>query len=65
MKKIDVEEEISIDLSISSYIQKNIDSSSQKIEIYQDIANSKSEEEVQNVIDEIIDRYGENAKRSA
>ena len=62
-EKIDVEEEISIDLSISSYIpEEYIDSSSQKIEIYQDIANSKSEEEVQNVIDEIIDRYGEMPK---
>lgn len=30
-----------------------------KIEIYQDIASSNSEEDISNVIDELIDRYGE------
>ena len=59
-EKGEEEEEISIDLNISSYIpEEYIENSSQKIEIYQDIANSRSEEDIQNVIDEIIDRYGE------
>ena len=59
-EKVEEEEEITIDLSISSYIpEEYIENSSQKIEIYQDIANSRSEEDIQNVIDEIIDRYGE------
>ena len=59
-EKVEEEEEITIDLNISSYIpEEYIENSSQKIEIYQDIANSRSEEDIQNVIDEIIDRYGE------
>ena len=59
-EKLEEEEEITIDLNISSYIpEEYIENSSQKIEIYQDIANSRSEEDIQNVIDEIIDRYGE------
>ena len=35
-----------------------IDVASQKIEIYQNIALCRTEEDIQNVIDEIIDRYG-------
>ena len=59
-EKVEEEEEITIDLNISSYIpEEYIENSSQKIEIYQDIANSRNEEDIQNVIDEIIDRYGE------
>ena len=59
-EKVEEEEEITIDLNISSYIpEEYIEDSSQKIEIYQDIANSRTEEDIQNVIDEIIDRYGE------
>ena len=59
-EKVEEEEEITIDLNISSYIpEEYIENSSQKIEIYQDIANSRSEEDIENVIDEIIDRYGE------
>lgn len=59
-EKVKEEEEITIDLNISSYIpEEYIEDSSQKIEIYQDIANSRTEEDIQNVIDEIIDRYGE------
>ena len=61
MQGIEVEEEIDvqIDLNISSYIPDEfIESSSQKIEIYQNIALCKNEEDIQNVIDDIIDRYG-------
>lgn len=53
------EEEITIDINLSSFIpEKYIEDSSQKIEIYQDIASCDNEEKIQNVIDEIIDRYG-------
>lgn len=58
---IDVQEDIDvqIDLNISSYIpDKYIEDSSQKIEIYQDIALCKNEEDIANVVDELIDRYG-------
>ena len=62
-EKVEEVEEITIDLNISSYIpEEYIENSSQKIEIYQDIANSKTEEDLQNIIDEIIDRYGEMPK---
>ena len=54
------EEEILIDINLSAYIpDKYIEDSSQKIEIYQDIADCKTEEDIQNIIDEIIDRYGD------
>ncbi len=61
MQGIEVEEEqdIQIDIDISSYIPDSyIDNSSQKIEVYQNIALCRTEEDIQNVIDEIIDRYG-------
>ena len=61
MKAIKVEEEydIQIDLNVTSYIpDEYISDGSQKIEIYQDIALCKNEEDIQNVIDEIIDRFG-------
>ena len=61
MKGIEVEEEIDvqIDINVSSYIPDEfIDNSNQKIEIYQNIALCKNEEDIQNVVDEIIDRYG-------
>ena len=61
MQGIEIEEdqEIQIDINISSYIPDSyIDSSSQKIEVYQNIAICRTEEDIQNVIDEIIDRYG-------
>ena len=61
MQGIEVEEEkdVQVDLSVSSYIPDEfIDVASQKIEIYQNIALCRTEEDIQNVIDEIIDRYG-------
>ena len=51
--------DIQIDLNVTSYIpDEYISDSSQKIEIYQNIALCKNEENIQNVVDEIIDRYG-------
>ena len=61
MQGITVQEEIDvqIELNVSSYIpDEYISESSQKIEIYQDIALCRSEEDIANVIDEVIDRYG-------
>ena len=58
---IKVEEEINcqIDLNVTSYIPDSfISDQNQKIEIYQDIALCKNEEDISNVIDEIIDRFG-------
>lgn len=56
-----VEEEIDvqIDLDVSSYIPDEfIGEASQKIEIYQNIASCKNEKDIEDVIDEILDRYG-------
>ena len=54
------ETEVQIDLNVTSYIPDEfIENSNQKIEIYQMIALCKNEEDIQNVTDEIIDRYGQ------
>ncbi len=61
MQGIETKEEldVQIDINISSYIpDEYIENSSQKIEVYQNIALSRTEEDIQNVIDEIIDRFG-------
>lgn len=61
MKGIEVKPEIElqIDLNVTSYIpDEYIGDSNQKIEVYQNIALCKNEEDIQNVIDEIIDRFG-------
>ncbi len=59
VKESDEEPEIQIDINVSSYIPDSyIENSSQKIEVYQNIALCRTEEDIQNVIDEIIDRYG-------
>lgn len=58
---IKVQEDIDcqIDLNVTSYIPDDyISDQNQKIEIYQDIALCKTEEDIRNVIDEIIDRFG-------
>ena len=53
------EKEVQIDINLSSYIPDNyIEDSAQKIEIYQDIALCRNEKDIEDVIDEIIDRYG-------
>jgi transcription-repair coupling factor (superfamily II helicase) len=52
--------DVQIDLDVTSYIPDDyIENSSQKIEIYQNIALCKNEDDIQNVTDEIIDRYGQ------
>lgn len=57
--KIEPETEIQIDLNVTSYIpDEYIPDANQKIEIYQNIALCQNEENIQNVIDEIIDRFG-------
>ena len=51
--------ETQIDLNVTSYIPDTyISDQNQKIEIYQDIALCKTEDDIKNVIDEIIDRFG-------
>jgi transcription-repair coupling factor (superfamily II helicase) len=51
--------DVQIDLNVSSYIpDEYIDNPSYKIEIYQNIALCRSEEDIQNVTDEILDRFG-------
>lgn len=58
--KVEKEVEIQIDMNISSFIpDEYIENSSQKIEIYQDIALARKEEDIQDVMDELIDRYGQ------
>ena len=59
-EKIIEEVDVQIDLDVTSYIpDEYIENSSQKIEIYQNIALCKNEEDIQNVTDEILDRYGQ------
>jgi len=51
--------DVQIDLDATCYIPDTyISDSSQKIEMYQNIALCKNEEDIQNVIDEMIDRFG-------
>ena len=62
MKGIDIKEEqdVQIDISVSSFLPDDyIVNSNQKIEVYQNIALCKNEKDIQNVTDEIIDRYGD------
>ena len=57
--KVTEEQEVQIDLNVTCYIPDNyIEDSGQKIEMYQKIALCRNEEDIQNVIDEVIDRYG-------
>ena len=61
MKGLEVQEDFDtqIDLNVTSYIpEEYISDSAQKIEMYQNIALCKNEEDIQNVIDEMIDRFG-------
>ena len=58
-EKVIPEIDVQIDLDVTSYIpDEYISDSSQKIEMYQDIALCKNEEDIQNVVDEMIDRFG-------
>ena len=58
-EEVKPEIDVQIDLDATCYIpDEYISDSSQKIEIYQDIALCKNEDDIQNVIDEMIDRFG-------
>ena len=61
MKGIEVEEDIdiTIDINVSSYIPDNyIENGSQKIEVYQNIALCRNEEDIKNIQEDITDRFG-------
>lgn len=58
--EIEEEQEIQIDLKVSSYIPKEyIEDTSMKIEVYQNIAVAKTEEDINEIVDELIDRFGD------
>ena len=58
-EKVEDEIDVTIELNLSAYIPGDyIEDASQKIEIYQDIANCKTEQDLKNIVDEIVDRYG-------
>ena len=51
---------VQIDLNVTSYIPDSyISDSNQKIEIYQDIALCKDEKDIEDIIDELVDRFGD------
>ena len=57
--EVEKEQDIQIDMNVSSFIpDEYIENSSQKIEVYQDIALSKTEDDLKDILDELIDRYG-------
>lgn len=57
--EVQEDNDIQIDLNVTSYIPDTyISDPGQKIEIYQSIALCKKEEDIANIIDEIIDRFG-------
>ena len=54
------DQDVQIDLNVSSFIPDDfIEDSNLKIEIYQSIALCKNEKEISDIIDEIIDRFGD------
>ena len=58
--EVEPEFDVQIDLNVTSFIPDTyIPDSNQKIEIYQDIALCKDEKDIQDVIDEMIDRFGD------
>lgn len=59
-EKVLPEVDTQIDLKITAYIPSSyIENINQKIEVYQDIANMDKEEQISEIIDELIDRYGD------
>ena len=68
MKGIEIEEDIdiTIDINVSSYIPDSyIENGSQKIEVYQNIALCNTEEDIKNIEEDIIDRFGKMPKEVA
>ena len=65
MKGIEIEEDIdvAIDINVSSYIPDSyIENQSQKIEVYQNIALCSTEEDIKNIEEDILDRFGKMPK---
>ena len=61
--KVEEEPDVSIDLNVSSYIPDSyIENYTQKIEVYQKIALCRTEEDIKNVTEDIVDRYGKMPK---
>ncbi len=61
MKGIEKEEDIDviIDINVSSYIPDSyIENESQKIEVYQNIALCENDQDIKNIEEDIIDRFG-------
>jgi transcription-repair coupling factor (superfamily II helicase) len=57
------EPDVIIDINVSSYIpDEYIEASSQKIEVYQNIALSRTKEDIENIIEDITDRFGKPPK---
>ena len=58
-EKVEEEEDITIDINLSSFIPDSyISDTNQKIEIYQEIADCQDENDIKNIIDEMLDRFG-------
>ena len=65
MKGIEIEEDIdiTIDINVSSYIPDDyIENGSQKIEVYQNIALCRNEQDIKNIEADIVDRFGKMPK---
>jgi transcription-repair coupling factor (superfamily II helicase) len=61
--KVEPEAECTVDLSISAHIPENyIESLPQRLGIYRRIAEIKTSEDAEDVIDELCDRFGEPPK---
>ena len=61
--KVEEEQDVTIDLNVSSYIPDSyISNSTQKIEVYQNIALCRTEEDIKNVTEDILDRFGKMPK---
>ncbi len=59
-EEVEEQFDIQIDLKVSAYIpDEYISNNSQKIEVYQNIANINEEAEISDICDELIDRFGE------
>ena len=61
--KVEEEQDVTIDLNVSSYIPDSyISNNTQKIEVYQNIALCRNEEDIKNVTEDILDRFGKMPK---
>lgn len=57
--KVEEEPDVVIDLNVSSFIPDTyIENNTQKIEVYQNIALCRTEEDIKTVTEDILDRYG-------